>query len=267
MLAVFIAWLAVYCFGHSMNTKMIFQYVILLFITLVCSSTFRNRASATFLSNVTDQQALLSVRDSITGGPLGLLSSWNDSVNFCHWQGVTCSRRRQRVMALNLLSQQLEGTLSPHIGNLSFLRSIYLDRNKFRGPIPEEIGKLFRLQYLYVGNNFFEGGFPMNLSHCSDARHIHVEVNNLGGKLPTDFTSWSKLTVFNATKNHFTGVIPSSIGNISSLLALDLWENNLTGSIPSEISHNSKLENLNLGDNKFSMVPPQTFQHLVPLYH
>lgn len=212
-------------------TTMIFRFIILLILTLADC-----RNSPTLLSNVTDQQALFYVKAFITGDP-HVLSSWNHSVHLCFWKGITCSRRHQRVTALNLSSQQLDGTLSPHIGNLSFLRAIHLDTNNFRGLIPGEIGQLFRLRYLQLESNSFQGEFPMNLSHCSDIRVINIEKNNLSGKLPTDFMSWSKLAVFNAKKNHFIGSIPSSIGNISSLLLLDLNTNYLTGSIPLEISH------------------------------
>ncbi|XP_074326150.1 uncharacterized protein LOC141664156 [Apium graveolens] len=230
----------------------------ILFILMLLKTI--NNTSFAYSSNVTDKNALLSVKASITD-PVGALSSWNHSIHFCLWKGVTCSRRHQRVSALDLSSQKLDGTLSPHIGNLSFLREINFDKNNFRGSIPAEIGKLFRLRYLHLGTNLFEGGFPMNLSHCSDLRHIGIEENNVGGKLPTDFTSWSKLTVFNTTTNHFSGVISSSIGNMSSLRFLLLSKNNLTGIIPLEVGRLLKLEYLRLSLNNLIGTVP------LPLYN
>ncbi|KAM4081917.1 hypothetical protein ACJW30_11G129800 [Castanea mollissima] len=35
------------------------------------------------------------------------MSSWNDSIHFCHWRGVTCGRRHQRVTVLDLQSQKM----------------------------------------------------------------------------------------------------------------------------------------------------------------
>ncbi|KAM3733581.1 hypothetical protein ACB098_11G147100 [Castanea mollissima] len=35
------------------------------------------------------------------------MSSWNDSIHFCQWKGVSCGRRHQRVTVLNLQSQKL----------------------------------------------------------------------------------------------------------------------------------------------------------------
>jgi hypothetical protein len=44
---------------------------------------------------------------------------------------------------LDLNNQKLVGTISPHIGNLSFLRSLALEMNSFYGGIPSEAGLLY----------------------------------------------------------------------------------------------------------------------------
>ncbi|XP_074326283.1 uncharacterized protein LOC141664267 [Apium graveolens] len=245
----------------TMNSSFL-QFILLSALLLLATSLIpKNSTAYAYLNNVTDRQALLSFKASIRNDPSEFLGSWNDSVHFCLWQGIICNHRHQRVMALHLSTQQLDGTLSPYIGNLSFLRAIYLDRNNLRGSIPPEIGKLFRLRYLHLGNNFLRGEFPMNLSHCSDIKNISIEENNLQGKLPTEFISWSKLTVFNVRKNHLTGSIPSSFGNLSSLVLLDLGSNSLTGTIPLEVAHLSNLEILRLSVNNLSGRVP------LPLYN
>ncbi|KAL7164768.1 hypothetical protein ACSBR2_040633 [Camellia fascicularis] len=109
------------------------------------------------LTNETDHQALLAIKDLIQGDPLGALSSWNHSIHFCNWQGVSCGRRHQRVTLLNLSSLALVGSVSPQIGNLTFLWTIDLGNNSFHGEIPQELGKLFRLQYILLLNNSFQG--------------------------------------------------------------------------------------------------------------
>ncbi|XP_028115648.1 probable LRR receptor-like serine/threonine-protein kinase At1g63430 [Camellia sinensis] len=97
------------------------------------------------LTNETDHQTLLAIKDLIQGDPLGALSSWNHSIHFCNWQGVSCGRRHQRVALLNLSSLALVGSVSPQIGNLTFIRRVDLGNNSFHGEIPQELGKLFRL--------------------------------------------------------------------------------------------------------------------------
>nr|XP_017254433.1 PREDICTED: putative receptor-like protein kinase At3g47110 [Daucus carota subsp. sativus] len=220
-----------------------------------------------FLNNITDHQALLSVKASITAESLGVLRSWNDSIHFCSWNGITCSRRRQRVTTLNLSFQHLVGTLSPHIGNLSFLRRIDLYQNNFHGSVPTEISRLFRLQHLNLGSNSFEGGFPTNLSHCVDIRYINMYANHLQGKIPTKFASWHKLDFFALSTNHFIGSIPPSIGNTSSLRVLYLDHNYLAGGIPLEVAHLAKLGDLDLSVNLLSgMICASPFLRLKEFY-
>ncbi|XP_028053934.1 probable LRR receptor-like serine/threonine-protein kinase At3g47570 [Camellia sinensis] len=204
------------------------------------------------LTNETDHQALLAIKDLITGDPLGALSSWNHSIHFCNWQGVSCGRRHQRVTALNLSSLALVGSVSPQIGNLTFLRRIDLGNNSFHGEIPQELGKLFRLQYLLLLNNSFQGEFPTNLTHCSHLRVIRMHYNNLRGKIPTELGSLSNLSLLNLAVNHLTGTIPLSIGNLSNLRVLCLSYNNLERSIPTQLGQLSKLEALQLTSNNLS---------------
>uniref|UniRef100_A0A2N9G939 Leucine-rich repeat-containing N-terminal plant-type domain-containing protein n=1 Tax=Fagus sylvatica TaxID=28930 RepID=A0A2N9G939_FAGSY len=52
--------------------------------------------------------ALLEFKAKITLDPFGVMSSWNDSIHFCQWRGVTCGRRHQRVTVLDLQSLKLE---------------------------------------------------------------------------------------------------------------------------------------------------------------
>ncbi|GMP95381.1 hypothetical protein CsSME_00044456 [Camellia sinensis var. sinensis] len=204
------------------------------------------------LTNETDHQALLAIKDLITVDPLGALSSWNHSIHFCNWQGVSCGRRHQRVTLLNLSSLSLVGSVSPQIGNLTFLRTIDLRNNSFHGEIPQELGRLFHLQYLLLLNNSFQGEFPINLTHCSHLRLIDMGGNNLGGKIPTELGSLSNLSNLVLGDNHLTGTIPLSIGNLSNLRELSLVYNNLEGSIPTQLGQLSKLEFLQLPENNLS---------------
>jgi LRR receptor-like serine/threonine-protein kinase EFR len=111
---------------------------------------------AATLSNETDKHALLEFKSLIHDNP-SVLASWNESFQFCQWVGVTCGLKHQRVIGLNLKDQKLVGTISPHLGNLSFLRSLNLANNSFSGGIPSEVGHLIRLQNLNLSYNLLEG--------------------------------------------------------------------------------------------------------------
>src|SRR4051812_40857582 len=97
-------------------------------------------------ATATDKEALIAFK-SLLIDPLGVFNSWNDSISFCNWQGVTCGRRHpDRVTALILQSLQLTGPISPSISNLSFLTVLQLDYNNLNGGIPSDIDRLSRLQ-------------------------------------------------------------------------------------------------------------------------
>uniref|UniRef100_A0A7N2R2L1 Leucine-rich repeat-containing N-terminal plant-type domain-containing protein n=1 Tax=Quercus lobata TaxID=97700 RepID=A0A7N2R2L1_QUELO len=91
-------------------------------------------------NNQMDRLALLQFKDKITHVPFRVMASWNNSIHFCHWQGVICGCRHQRLTTINLPSFKLVGSISPYVGNLSFLRNLTLQNNSFLFEIPPEIG-------------------------------------------------------------------------------------------------------------------------------
>ena len=103
-----------------------FQTILLLLVVLQHVQTLSvfgiSIATSTYFSgNETDHQALLTFKAQITCAPENIFSSWNDSLNFCEWEGVTCGRKHRRVTVLDLSTRGLVGSLSPYIGNLGKL--------------------------------------------------------------------------------------------------------------------------------------------------
>ncbi|XP_070663603.1 putative receptor-like protein kinase At3g47110 isoform X2 [Malus domestica] len=194
------------------------------------------------------------------------MSSWNESMHFCMWHGVTCSRRhRQRVTNLDLQSQNLVGKLSPNIGNLSFLRELWLQNNSFSHEIPPQIGNLRRLQVLRLDGNSFNGSIPHNISHCFNLIVVNFTRNKLVGKIPPEIGLLSKLTLFSLNYNNVTGKVPPSLGNLSSLQGLSLLSNNLMGNIPSSLGQLKKLTFLGLGINQLSGSIPSSIYNFSSL--
>ncbi|XVE68917.1 hypothetical protein DITRI_Ditri09bG0108200 [Diplodiscus trichospermus] len=140
------------------------------------------------LGNETDKLALLALKDQLVdNSSSGILSSWNASLHFCEWQGVRCGRQHQRVISLKLSSMKLGGSISPSVGNLSFLRVANLSDNRLHGNIPREFGQLRRLRFLYLSHNKLQGSIPMELSNCSNLQEINFNHNSLSGKIPFNF--------------------------------------------------------------------------------
>lgn len=165
--------------------------VIALHVTAFVTSF--NVINGKFAEKETDSVALLAIKSKIIHDPQGILNSWNDSRHFCEWDGITCGRRHRRVTVLDLNSRGLFGSLSPYIGNLSFLRVILLFNNSIQGGIPPEIGRLFRLQNLRLGNNSLVGEILGSLSHCSWHIGLSLFGNKLVGKIPPEIASLHNL--------------------------------------------------------------------------
>nr|GEY82481.1 leucine-rich repeat protein [Tanacetum cinerariifolium] len=257
-----------------------------LFIFLATTIT-----SLSYSGNETDHHALLKFKSVITNDPYGALTSWSDSSHFRTWYGVSCGKRHRRVTALVLESQGLIGFLSPHVGNLSFLRVLSLSNNSIQGAIPHELGRLSRLQRLVLELNHFEGTIPTNLSGCSNLEELYLENNKLVGSIPKEISCFlpkltvlvigdntltggirpflgnlTSLEVFGAPDNPFNGIIPDTFGRLKSLtefdcgtcvvlpniMSLQLYNNKLSGILPPSLSNSSKLQQLEVSENNFS---------------
>ncbi|KAJ9535226.1 LOW QUALITY PROTEIN: hypothetical protein OSB04_un001688 [Centaurea solstitialis] len=195
-----------------------------------------------------DHHALMEIKSKIIDHR-GVLESWNDSIPLCMWQGVTCGRRHQRVTSLNLRDNGMVGSLSPYIGNLSFLIYMNFSNNQLHGSIPPEIGRLSRLQVLLLRKNSFTGEIPVNISSCSKLSVISLSNNMLSGKIPKSFSSMLMLKYLVLGKNKLTGGIPPSIGNLTSFEVLGLYSCPLGGVIPDTFSQLKNLQQIYLMDN------------------
>ncbi|XP_058219496.1 probable LRR receptor-like serine/threonine-protein kinase At3g47570 [Rhododendron vialii] len=196
--------------------------------------------------NETDRLALLAFKAAITSDPFGALNSWNESVHFCQWVGVTCGRRHQRVTVLRIYHKKLSGSVSPHIGNLSFLRNLWLRNNSLSGEIPPEFGHLRRLQKLSLLNNSIYGEIPTNISSCSNLVGLEFSGNRLTGEIPAELGSLSKLKGLYIGDNNLAGGLPSTLGNLSSLVDFYASYNGIGGTIPDTFGRWEKLEVLGL---------------------
>ncbi|KAF3777804.1 putative LRR receptor-like serine/threonine-protein kinase [Nymphaea thermarum] len=240
------------------------------------------------LSNVTDQLALLSFKYLVTKDPYNVLSNWNSSISFCDWNGVSCSRGLQRVVALNLSGKALEGTLSPYISNLSFLEVLDLSNDSFHGHLPIDFSRLPWLQILSIWRNHFEGLIPQTLSHCRrlqvlsvkenefygsipeflgsllELKRINLYGNRLMGTIPVTFANLSKLEQLNIGQNHVYGNIPSELGSLTHITLFSVEMNNLTGTLPDSLFNLSSLQTLSFMTNQLTGHLPKDVGRFLP---
>ncbi|CAL5193883.1 unnamed protein product [Lathyrus oleraceus] len=105
-----------------------------------------------------DGSTLLDIRKSFRDVD-NVLYDWTNSLtsDYCAWRGISCDNVTFNVVALNLSGLNLDGEISPSIGNLKSLASIDLKENRLSGQIPDEIGDCSLLQDLDLSFNEIRG--------------------------------------------------------------------------------------------------------------
>ncbi|KAL3845635.1 hypothetical protein ACJIZ3_003038 [Penstemon smallii] len=185
-------------------------------------------------NNQTDLQSLLYFKNSISNDPNRALISWNETTHFCNWRGISCTQNR--VVSINLTSQSLFGSLSPHLGT-----------------IPHFIGNFTSLERLSLANCGLEGEIPESLSQLHVLWLLTLYENRLSGRIPSGLYNISTMSVFSMRDNRLRGTIPSDIGfTFPRLRVLDLGENHFHGSFPFSLSNSSVVERINLSSNNLT---------------
>lgn len=148
-----------------------------LLLLMVCSGS--PVVLCSFDGNETDRLSLIQFKEAINRDPQQVMTSWNDSNDFCNWEGVSCwMKNPRRVTSLNLDGRGLVGTISPSIRNLTFLNNLSLPNNAFSGQIPPSLGHLRHVRHLYLSNNTLQGEIP-DFSNCSKLKALWLDGNGL----------------------------------------------------------------------------------------
>ncbi|KAB1204350.1 hypothetical protein CJ030_MR8G014199 [Morella rubra] len=234
-----------------------------LLILLLVSLLLVSFGNGTFTNLTTDQSALLALKAQISYDPHGVSNDWSLNTSVCNWKGVTCDSRNHRVEALSLFDMGLEGTLPPHLGNLSYLGSLNISNNSFHGPLPNELARLDRLEVLDFGFNKFSEEIPSWIGLLSKLQFLSLKGNSFTGTIPSSLSNTSSLQIIDFGLNQLSGSIPSFIFNISTLKRIRLEENGLSGPMPSIIFDRASLQEIVLTRNKLSgVLPLDMFDHL-----
>ncbi|KAF2312287.1 hypothetical protein GH714_032162 [Hevea brasiliensis] len=176
--------------------------------------------------------------------PHGVLENWDgDAVDPCSWTMITCSPE-SLVIGLGTPSQNLSGTLSPSIGNLTNLQIVLLQNNNITGPIPGELRKLSKLHTLDLSNNFFTGEIPSSLSHMRSLQYMDLSYNNLSGPVPR-----FPAKTFNIVGNPLicpTGSEPECFGTTLMPMSMNLNSTQNGNAVGGDIQFQTEVEMISL---------------------
>ncbi|MBR3405721.1 MAG: hypothetical protein IKG92_02310 [Bacteroidales bacterium] len=164
------------------------------------------------------------------------------------------------VVRLN--TNDLTGSLSEKLGQLTNLTDLYLNGNKqFSGNIPSAIGQLKKLVSINVAQTAVGGPIPQSLTGCESLKNFMAYSAGFTGEIP-DF--WDQLPTIGVLQLYdnpgLEGPIPATIGTLKSATGIQLKNCNLTGNIPASFGGLEKCGNLQLNGNKLSGVVPAEVQ-------
>ncbi|CAA7401259.1 unnamed protein product [Spirodela intermedia] len=224
-----------------------------------------------------DGKTLLEIKKSFRNVD-NILYDWTDgpASDYCSWRGVTCDNMTFGVVSLNLSGLNLDGEISPAIGNLKSLVNLDLRGNRLSGQIPDEIGDCSLLTVLDLSFNNLDGDIPFSISRLKQLDTLILKNNQLIGPIPSTLSQIPNLKIMDLAQNQLSGEIPRLIywnevlqylglrgNNLEGTLSPDmcqltgLWffdvkNNSLTGSIPESIGNCTSFQVLDLSYNHFT---------------
>ncbi|XP_059429281.1 receptor-like protein 7 [Corylus avellana] len=196
------------------------------------------------------------------------LVKWNQSVDCCSWDGVTCNEGR--VIGLDLSFEFISGGLdnSSSLFSLEHLQSLSFAVNNFNSPIPSKFDKLANLSYLSLFNAGFVGQIPIAISRLTRLVHLDLSsyssplkllnpnLNVLVQNLPELVELYLDAVLLSAHGKEWCQALSSSVPNLREL---DLSWSNLLGPIDSSLRNLQFLSIINLSGNNFSAPVPEFF--------
>ncbi|XP_053229596.1 nyctalopin-like [Podarcis raffonei] len=227
-------------------------------------------------------------------GPSTCPSSCNCSPGatiYCNSAGLRSLPREiaASTISLNLSNNFLRLLTTDAFSNLTYLNSLWLDRNNLTFLYPGAFKSLCNLRVLYLSRNprltylhanTFQGLhnlISLDLSHCNlfeihpfvfshlpSLEALDLTSNNMR-YIPQAFRSLTSLTQLSMERNHIEAIGRDSLKDMGALRELNLRKNRIWTIQKDAFLQLDRLGTLNLGHNRLSNLPNQLFSGLTQL--
>ena len=204
-------------------------YAILIVFMALCVAALAEEPS-----QATQMEALMEVYRTMGGDQWRISYNWGNGADYCVWHddgkprahGITCDVNGNVVALVLPARNNIIGTLSPYIGNLTALRNLEIPGQLLLvDPIPPTIGKLTALETMIFSDSSFMGDVPAEIGELTS-----LTVLDLGGNIG------------------FTGIFPS-VAKLAKLTSLSLWGNLFDGFAADSCGKFANLSLCEIGDN------------------
>lgn len=197
------------------------------FLVAACSSPAEPDA-------LSEREVLTLLYENTGGSQWWNQHGWLSDDELGDWYGVETNSAGQ-VVGIELLWNNLEGTIPPELGQLAHLEYVRLRENRLSGPIPPELGSLANLEILNLRENRLSGPIPPELGDLANLDTLSLYVNRLTGRIPPELLELDQLQLLILGYNQLTGPIPPELGSMRSLKRVWLDFNELSGQVPPEL--------------------------------
>ena len=216
--------------------------------------------------------ALASIFHTVEGG----IDGWMTADGVCDWDGVIClnggeegedggARRRKLVNKERRKVQEEEGGDDLLVNER--IRAISLANQDIEGPIPVEFGLLSDLNNIALYGNFFNGEIPDEIFSLQKLEILDLYDNDLTGSISPKIGNLKSLVGLYIGRNGFTGELPDQLYELDGLVAL--WMDNLQGldgqALPADIGNLQNLGELKISGSQFEGNLPEEIGSLVSL--
>ncbi|CUG89857.1 GP46-like surface antigen, putative [Bodo saltans] len=236
---------------------------------------------------VSSMPALMEFYNATNGLTWAQSNGWGSADCNVSWFGVTCTLNEfdgsSRITEVNLTSNNLGGSLTESLVNLTRLQSLLLGSNHISGTLPAKWRMFDFLYQLDVSSNNLYGSIPSNWasvelslvdfsrnsfngslaeSFSNNILSIDFSDNQITGSLPTSWASFADICYLSVRRNNLEGTLPESwktMGTNGSGLVLILSYNHIGGSLPGNWSQLTMIKELRLDHNNLHGPLPESW--------
>ncbi|XP_076942295.1 uncharacterized protein LOC143612120 [Bidens hawaiensis] len=205
-----------------------------------------------------DQKALLlELKNNLTFDPSlsTKLVGWNQSVQCCDWDGVTCDKAGH-VTQIVLSRESIRGLIPSHWEGFTSLDYLNMGYNSLTGSIPKSLLTLPSLEYLDLSYNKLSGHVIDVSSYPSRLRNLDLSNNGFEGQIPSCIFKLASLSTLTLSSNKFSGRVElDKFAKLTDLYSLDLSYNNLEVIVSPNFSLLSKVNSIMLASCKLNKIP------------